>query len=74
MVALKPAENGRIMGSTIGVPTTNIADKLWLVFQALGDIAFAYPYSILLLEIQVSFKFQLDVAWEFEFPHVLAQI
>ena len=42
------------MGSVTGVPASNIADKLWLVFQALADIAFAYPYSIILLEIQVS--------------------
>jgi hypothetical protein len=47
------AENGEIMGSISGVPATNIADKLWLTFQALGDIAFAYPYSIIVLEIQV---------------------
>ncbi|XP_057434080.1 probable amino acid permease 7 [Lotus japonicus] len=45
-------ENGRIMGSLTGVPAANIGDKLWLVFQALGDIAYAYPYSIILLEIQ----------------------
>ncbi|KAI4306271.1 hypothetical protein L6164_029564 [Bauhinia variegata] len=45
-------ENGTIKGSVVGVPASNIADKLWLVFQALGDIAFAYPYSIILLEIQ----------------------
>ncbi|XWS09580.1 hypothetical protein CRYUN_Cryun39dG0002200 [Craigia yunnanensis] len=44
--------NGRIKGSITGVPAANIADKLWLAFQALGDIAFAYPYSIILLEIQ----------------------
>ncbi|MBA0752101.1 hypothetical protein Gogos_000970 [Gossypium gossypioides] len=46
-------ENGTIKGSINGVPTTNIADKLWLVFQALGDIAFAYPYSGIVLEIQI---------------------
>lgn len=51
------AENGRIMGSVAGVPASNIADKLWLVFQALGDIAFAYPYTVILLEIQVPFNF-----------------
>ncbi|KAL9316783.1 hypothetical protein ACSQ67_017784 [Phaseolus vulgaris] len=45
-------ENGRIMGSLTGVPAANISDKLWLVFQAIGDIAFAYPYSVILLEIQ----------------------
>lgn len=49
------AENGRIQGSLGGVPTSNVADKLWLAFQALGDIAYAYPYSIILLEIQVGF-------------------
>lgn len=49
------AENGEIKGSVTGVPASNIADKLWLAFQALGDIAFAYPYSIILLEIEVSF-------------------
>ncbi|XP_007020349.2 PREDICTED: probable amino acid permease 7 isoform X1 [Theobroma cacao] len=45
-------ENGEIKGSITGVPAASIADKLWLSFQALGDIAFAYPYSIILLEIQ----------------------
>ncbi|KAL5125979.1 putative amino acid permease 7 [Glycine soja] len=45
-------ENGRIMGSLTGVPASNIADKLWLVFQGIGDIAFAYPYTVILLEIQ----------------------
>ncbi|KAL1347526.1 hypothetical protein HN51_023594 [Arachis hypogaea] len=45
-------ENGRIMGSITGVAASSTADKLWLIFQALSDIAFAYPYSIILLEIQ----------------------
>ncbi|XP_062169335.1 probable amino acid permease 7 isoform X1 [Alnus glutinosa] len=48
----KVIENGEIMGSLSGVPAANVADKLWLAFQALGDIAFAYPYSIIVLEIQ----------------------
>jgi hypothetical protein len=46
------SENGRIMGSVTGVQTASVADKIWLIFQALGDVAFSYPYSILLLEIQ----------------------
>ncbi|GAU13467.1 hypothetical protein TSUD_127640 [Trifolium subterraneum] len=45
-------KNGRIMGSVTGVQTASVADKIWLIFQALGDVAFSYPYSILLLEIQ----------------------
>lgn len=49
------AENGRIMGSLTGVPAANISDKLWLIFQAIGDVAFAYPYSVILLEIEVLF-------------------
>ncbi|XP_027334168.1 probable amino acid permease 7 isoform X1 [Abrus precatorius] len=48
----KVIENGRIMGSITGIPASNIPNKLWLVFQALADIAFAYPYSMVLLEIQ----------------------
>ncbi|KAK7289651.1 hypothetical protein RIF29_03451 [Crotalaria pallida] len=45
-------ENGRVKGSMTGKPASNVTGKLWLVFQALGDIAFGYPYSFLLLEIQ----------------------
>ncbi|CAI8587083.1 unnamed protein product [Vicia faba] len=52
----KVIENGRVMGSVTGIPASNIADKLWLVFQALGDIAFAYPYTVILLEIQDTLK------------------
>ncbi|MED6218706.1 hypothetical protein PIB30_028909 [Stylosanthes scabra] len=48
--------NGRIKGSITGVDTRSVADKLWLVFQALGNIAFAYPYSVLLLEIEDTLK------------------
>ncbi|XP_057983560.1 probable amino acid permease 7 isoform X2 [Malania oleifera] len=52
----KIIENGRIKGSLGGVPATSMVEKLWLAFQALGDIAFAYPYSIILLEIQDTLK------------------
>ncbi|KAG8661437.1 probable amino acid permease 7 isoform X2 [Manihot esculenta] len=52
----KVIENGRVEGSISGVPTVDVGDKLWLVFEALGDIAFAYPYSTILLEIQDTLK------------------
>ncbi|KAI3754066.1 hypothetical protein L2E82_26180 [Cichorium intybus] len=52
----KVIENGEIKGSIGGVPEASVIDKLWLVFQGLGDIAFAYPYSIILLEIQNTLK------------------
>ncbi|XP_028101318.1 probable amino acid permease 7 [Camellia sinensis] len=45
-------ENKKIMGRIGGVPAGTTTEKLWLVFQALGDVAFAYPYTIILLEIQ----------------------
>ncbi|GKD63800.1 probable amino acid permease 7 isoform X1 [Tanacetum coccineum] len=50
------ALNGEIMGSIGGVPAASVVDKVWLVFQGPGDIAFAYPYSIILLEIQDTLK------------------
>ncbi|CAA7023401.1 unnamed protein product [Microthlaspi erraticum] len=45
-------ENRQIEGSIRGSPAENRGAKVWLVFQALGNIAFAYPYSIILFEIQ----------------------
>ncbi|KAF5803397.1 putative amino acid transporter, transmembrane domain-containing protein [Helianthus annuus] len=48
--------NEEIKGSIGGVPAASAVDKLMLVFQGLGDIAFAYPYSIILLEIQDTLK------------------
>ncbi|KAL7249001.1 hypothetical protein ACSBR1_011214 [Camellia fascicularis] len=49
-------KNKKIMGSIGGVPAGTTTEKLWLVFQALGDVAFAYPYTIILLEIQDTLK------------------
>ncbi|KAK8545789.1 hypothetical protein V6N13_067051 [Hibiscus sabdariffa] len=49
-------ENGTIKGSIYGVPSANPVDKFWLAFQALGDIAFAYPYAVIVLEIQDTLK------------------
>ncbi|XP_068634728.1 probable amino acid permease 7 [Aristolochia californica] len=48
--------NGRIKGSTGGVTKGTAAKKMWSVSQAIGDIAFAYPYSLILLEIQDTLK------------------
>ncbi|KAJ0533154.1 putative amino acid transporter, transmembrane domain-containing protein [Helianthus annuus] len=49
-------ENGKIAGRITGCPAVSVAHKLWLTFQALGDIAFAYPYELILLEIQDTVK------------------
>lgn len=48
--------NGVVKGSIEGVSTSAV-EKVWLVSQALGDIAFAYPYSLIIFEIQVGFIF-----------------
>ncbi|CAA3020043.1 probable amino acid permease 7 isoform X2 [Olea europaea var. sylvestris] len=48
----KVIENGEIKGSIGGVPTSTPAKKVWAVSQALGDIAFAFPFSVIFLEIQ----------------------
>lgn len=40
-----------ITGTVVGVDVSG-AEKMWHAFQALGDIAFAYSYSMILIEIQ----------------------
>ncbi|CAL5397805.1 unnamed protein product [Camellia sinensis] len=49
----KIARDGNIKGSIGGVPASTTTKKIWLVAQALGDIAFAFPFSVILIEIQV---------------------
>ncbi|KAF2296691.1 hypothetical protein GH714_001267 [Hevea brasiliensis] len=50
----KVAENGKFMGSLTGISigTVTQTQKIWRSFQALGEIAFAYSYSVILIEIQ----------------------
>ncbi|KAI8014910.1 putative amino acid permease 7 [Camellia lanceoleosa] len=48
--------DGYIKGDIVGVQTSNATQKVLLVAQALGDIAFAYPFSIILIEIQNTLK------------------
>ncbi|XP_017248838.1 amino acid permease 6 [Daucus carota subsp. sativus] len=38
-------------GTTVGVDVTG-SEKIWRTFQSIGDIAFAYNYSTVLIEIQ----------------------
>uniref|UniRef100_A0A1J3J3W9 Amino acid permease 5 n=1 Tax=Noccaea caerulescens TaxID=107243 RepID=A0A1J3J3W9_NOCCA len=45
---------GTITGVTIGTVTPT--DKVWRTFQSLGNIAFAYAYSMILIEIQDTLK------------------
>ncbi|GFP84109.1 amino acid permease 1 [Phtheirospermum japonicum] len=42
-----------VTGTTVGVDVTG-SQKVWRSFQAVGDIAFAYAYSTVLVEIQAS--------------------
>ncbi|XVF70971.1 hypothetical protein PTKIN_Ptkin11bG0205000 [Pterospermum kingtungense] len=52
----KVIENGYVKGTIGGISTSTTAEKIWLVSQAIGDIAFAYPYSLILIEIQDTLK------------------
>ncbi|XP_059630310.1 amino acid permease 3-like [Cornus florida] len=54
----KLAENGKFKGSLSGVSigTVTRPQKVWRSFQALGNIAFAYSYSLILIEIQDTIK------------------
>ncbi|XP_028552692.1 probable amino acid permease 7 isoform X2 [Dendrobium catenatum] len=48
--------NGMIKGGIGGIPAPSTAQKVWRISQAIGDIAFAYPYSVILIEIQDTLK------------------
>ncbi|KAJ4965498.1 hypothetical protein NE237_017347 [Protea cynaroides] len=55
----KTAENRIIKGSLMGVsigPHVTPMQKMWRTVQALGDIAFAYSFSSILIEIQDTVK------------------
>lgn len=49
--------HGRLMGISIGTVTpagtVTATQKIWRSLQALGAMAFAYSFSIILIEIQV---------------------
>ncbi|KAF8737548.1 hypothetical protein HU200_014094 [Digitaria exilis] len=49
----KVIANGVIMGSIGGIPMVSTTQKVWRVSQAVGDILFAYPFSLVLLEIEL---------------------
>jgi len=42
-----------ITGIAVGVDVTS-TEKMWNTFQAIGNIAFAYAFSNVIVEIQVS--------------------
>ncbi|CAM8936170.1 unnamed protein product [Rhodiola kirilowii] len=55
----KVAVNGwKIQGSLTGIPIGTItkSEKIWRTFQSLGNIAFAYSFSLILIEIQDTLK------------------
>ncbi|KAF7126838.1 hypothetical protein RHSIM_Rhsim11G0068000 [Rhododendron simsii] len=52
----KVAESEKFKGSLTGIGTVTETQKVWRSFQALGDIAFAYSYSLILVEIQDTLK------------------
>ncbi|KAJ9672505.1 hypothetical protein PVL29_025923 [Vitis rotundifolia] len=52
----KTIGDGKIKGSIEGISSSTAAEKVWLISQALGDIAFAYPYSLISIEIQDTLK------------------
>lgn len=50
-----------LTGVTVGVDVSP-TEKVWRTFQAIGDIAFAYAYSTVLVEIQASSHFNLNIS------------
>lgn len=54
-----------IKGSITGVSTSTVMQKVWRVSQGVGDIAFAFPYSMIILEIQVKLGLPLHLHFNF---------
>ncbi|WMV31093.1 hypothetical protein MTR67_024478 [Solanum verrucosum] len=52
----KVAETGKVQGSLTGVSGGTGMQKIWKSCQAVGAIAFAYSYSLILIEIQDTIK------------------
>ncbi|XP_047320199.1 amino acid permease 3-like [Impatiens glandulifera] len=54
----KVAETGVIRGNLTGIRIGTVTEmqKMWRCFQALGNIAFAYSYALILIEIQDTIK------------------
>ncbi|KAI5064905.1 hypothetical protein GOP47_0019600 [Adiantum capillus-veneris] len=48
----KTIERRVVSGTAFGYVASSSIEKTWLVFQALGNIAFAYSFSMILIEIQ----------------------
>ncbi|KAM1465684.1 hypothetical protein C1H46_012972 [Malus baccata] len=48
-----PHARTTLTGGTVGIDVS-ASEKVWKTFQAIGDIAFAYAYSTVLVEIQAS--------------------
>ncbi|KAL8130997.1 hypothetical protein AgCh_007065 [Apium graveolens] len=51
VVGAGPHPRTTLTGTTVGVDVTG-SEKIWRTFQSIGDIAFAYNYSTVLIEIQ----------------------
>ncbi|GJY83855.1 amino acid permease 6-like protein [Tanacetum coccineum] len=54
-VATRKHVRTSLTGVTVGVDVTG-QEKIWRTFQAIGDIAFSYTYSPILIEIQDTLK------------------
>ncbi|CAI8598324.1 unnamed protein product [Vicia faba] len=52
----KVIENKKFAGTITGINDVTKAQKTWGSLQALGDIAFAYSFSMILIEIQDTIK------------------
>lgn len=59
-----------ITGTIVGVDVS-ASEKVWSTFQALGDIAFSYSYSMILIEIQVGWRLMYTKTFAMSFSYLL---
>lgn len=60
LCASKWVSKGGFEGNLPGAMAVSSAEKTWLIFQALGNIAFAFTYAEVLVEIPVIFRKIID--------------
>ena len=62
-----------LTGVEVGVDVSGM-EKVWRMFQAIGDIAFAYAFSNVLIEIQASNIYLFYLLIKFLFPKVVCNL
>lgn len=62
LILIGGVQKTALTGTEVGQDLSG-SEKVWRTFQAIGDIAFAYAYSTVLIEIQVLKYYRIIVTY-----------